>query len=67
MPSPQLNPLDSSHLQCCNRVLGDTPQAIELAQACIDCGMPAEDIKAQLEAQHEQARKIKARFFPNEP
>jgi hypothetical protein len=67
MPAPQMSPLDSEHLQCCNHVINDTPPALELAQACIDCNMPAHDIKQQLQQQLEQAQKIKARFFPNNP
>jgi hypothetical protein len=63
----QLQPLDSQHLQCCNKVLQETPAALELAQACIDCGFPAEDLKQQLEDQHKQAAAIKAKFFPTTP
>jgi len=66
MPLPQ-GILDTSHLQCCNKVLHDTPPALELVAACIDCGMPGEDAKATLQEQMDRAAKIKSTFFPNKP
>jgi hypothetical protein len=64
---PVINPLTGEHLICCNHVLGDTPQALELADACLECDFPAADLRAKLQAQHDQAAKIKAKFFTTSP
>lgn len=58
------NPLGDQHYQSCQGVLARCPDAIELAQACIDCGWPADDLKAELERQQKQAVLVKQKFFP---
>jgi hypothetical protein len=59
--TPQVDP---SVLQCCNKVIGDTPQALEMAKLCIECKMPAEELRDTLQAQLDQAQAIKSKFFP---
>jgi len=62
------NPFTEEHLNCCNRVLNQTPQYIELAKACVDCGWDwAQQYLDRLQEQQRQATLIKAKAFPNRP
>lgn len=58
------NPLDDSHYQKCQEILQRCADGKELAQACIDCGWPAEEYLAQLQSQEKQAMMAKQKFFP---
>lgn len=63
-----LNPLTDEHCNCLNRVLEQTPPALELAQACIDCGFEfGQQFKERLLEQQRQATLLKAKFFPHRP
>lgn len=59
------NPLDESHYQKCQQVLQRCRDGIELADACIACGWPADELKATLQAQQKQAEAVKSQFFPD--
>lgn len=62
------NPLTDQH--CCHldNVLNNTPQYIQLADACLECGWDwAEQFKQKLLEQQRQAAAIKAKFFPGRP
>jgi len=62
------NPFTEEHLNCCNQVLERTPQYLELASACIDCGWDwAQQYRDRLLEQQRQATLIKAKAFPNRP
>ncbi len=65
--SPQINPLTQPHLDKLNGILETVPLTLELAKACKECGIPTDEYIAQLEMQRDQARRLKAMFFPTEP
>ncbi len=58
------NPLNDSHCEVCTKILQTIQEPIDVANACIECGFPAEELRDALLRIKEQAAKIKATFFP---
>jgi hypothetical protein len=65
--SAPYNPLTQQHCDNCTKVIQVANDALQLAKKCRDCGYPVDDIIAQLQAQMDQATKIKQQFFPTSP
>lgn len=61
---PLNHPLTQEHCRCLDKVLESVPPALELAQACTDCGWDMSEYVAELKRQQEQATRAKQRFFP---
>jgi hypothetical protein len=61
------HPLQQCDCDALNKVLESAPRAIQLAEACKECGWDASEFEAQLKAQLEMAKKAKATFFPGMP
>mgnify|MGYP003336103182 CR=1 FL=1 len=61
----ELNPLQQEHCDALNNVLASIGPALELAQACKDCGWNVDDYIQQLKDQQVMAIKTKAKFFPH--
>jgi len=59
--------LSDAEYDCLDRVLRRTPDLLQLAKDCEDCGWDVSAARQALEEQHELARKAKAKFFPNRP
>jgi hypothetical protein len=66
-PGQSSGPLNNTHLDAMNKVLASIPPALDLAQACQDCGWDVSEHIAQLEAQRQMATNVKAKFFPMAP
>ena len=64
---PGANPLNHTHCDCLNKVLESIPQALQLVQACKDCGLDVSEFEQQFQQQLEMAQKLKAKFFPGNP
>jgi hypothetical protein len=61
----QLNsPLGDEHAKALDRVLESITPALELAQACTDCGWDMSEYVTELQRQQRQAQMAKQRFFP---
>jgi hypothetical protein len=67
MQSPVQHSLGDEECACLNRVLARTPELLQLAKTCTDCGWDVSAATEALNEQHEIARKAKAAFFPNRP
>lgn len=61
------NPLTDEHCQICDRILSTIQEPLDVANACIECGFPAEDLRDQLVRIRDTATKLKATFFPHRP
>lgn len=57
--------LGDEECACLDRVLARTPQLLQLAAACENCGWDVSAAQAALAEQHQIATKAKATFFPN--
>lgn len=62
-----VNPLTDVHLECCSRVLTDTPDTMDLAKAMHECGIDCSAAMETIQAQDDFARKVKSKFFPYKP
>lgn len=61
------HPLTDDDYRTLCKVCESAPQSIALAEACIRCGLPAEDEKTRAEAHLEYAKRLKQEFFPMMP
>jgi hypothetical protein len=61
------NPLTDVHLECCNRVLQDTPDTMDLAKAMQECGHDCSEAIETIKAQDDYARGVKGKFFKYTP
>lgn len=61
------NPLKQEDCDALNCVLQSTPDSLELAKVCEECGLDVSDLRGSIQAQHDMATKMKAAFFPYEP
>lgn len=62
------NPLTDEHCKCLDNVLNNTPEYLQLADKCIECGWEfGQQFKERLLQQQEMARRAKAAFFPDRP
>jgi hypothetical protein len=64
MPQDYNCPLGDSHCNALDKALQMAAQARQLAQDCVDCGLPMEDALNEIKAREELATKLKAKFFP---
>jgi hypothetical protein len=58
-------PLGDEHCQLLDKALQTAAQARQLAQDCVDCGLPMHDELAAIKNREELATALKAKFFPN--
>jgi hypothetical protein len=65
--APIKHTLGDEECKCLDRVLERTPELLQLAKACQDCGWDVSQALEALQEQHDIARKAKAAFFPNRP
>lgn len=61
------HPLTQEHLDAINRCLQRCGPALELAQACKECGLPVDDMIEGLQEQQRVATALKRTFFPTKP
>lgn len=58
-------PLNDKHCEALDKALTVAANARQLAQDCVDCGLPMHDALAEIKAREDLATKLKAKFFPN--
>jgi len=67
MASVGFNPLNQTHCDICTRILSTIQEPINVVRACIECGMPAQEMLDELLRIQRTAQAIKAKFFPTAP
>ena len=63
---PAINPFTSDHCDCFSRVVANAANIDELLTALQECGIDVAPLIAQNRETGEIARKLKAKFFPQE-
>lgn len=58
-------PLGDKHCEALDKALTIAANARQLAQDCVDCGLPMQDALAEIKAREELATKLKQKFFPH--
>lgn len=58
-------PLGDQHCAALDKSLDQLAQARQIAQDCVDCGLPFHDQLQEIKAREQLASNLKAKFFPH--
>lgn len=58
-------PLGDKHCEALDRALTIAANARQMAQDCIDCGLPMQDALEEIKARERLATNLKKKFFPD--